>query len=163
MPVELGAVAPDFDLPDQYGQRRRLSALRGRNVLLVFFPLAFSGLCAGELCELRDDLPSFVNEYTATLAVSVDSPYAARVFAEQEGYTFPLLSDFWPHGEVAGSYGVFNSERGFANRASFIIDRDGVVRYALVNRPGEPRDADEYRRVLAGLAPRPTAAICSTA
>ena len=163
MPVGLGAVAPDFDLSDQHGQRRRLSALRGRNVLLMFFPLAFSGLCAGELCELRDDLASFVNEHTATLAVSVDSPYAVRVFAEQEGYTFPLLSDFWPHGEVAGRYGVFNSERGFANRASFIIDAEGIVRYALVNGPGEPRDADEYRRVLAGLAPAAPSAICSTA
>jgi peroxiredoxin len=156
MPVEPGAAAPDFDLPDQHGQRRRLSALRGRNVLLVFFPLAFSGLCAGELCELRDDLPSFVNDDTATLAVSVDSPYVARVFAEQQGFTFPLLSDFWPHGEVAERYGVFNAERGFADRASFVIDRQGVVRFTLVNRPGEPRDADDYRRALAALAPRAT-------
>ena len=151
MPVQLGTVAPDFDLPDQHGQRRRLSQLRGRNVLLVFFPLAFSGICTGELCELRDDLQAFDNEHTTTLAVPVDSPYANRVFADQEGLTFPLLSDFWPHGEVARLYEVFNRERGFADRGTFIIDRRGIVRYRTVHRTGEPRDPDVYRKVLAEL------------
>jgi peroxiredoxin len=152
MPIEIGRPAPDFELADQNGQPCRLSDFRGRKqVLLVFYPLAFSGICAGELCELRDDLSAFVNDQTATLAVSVDSPYANRVFADQEGLTFPLLSDFWPHGEVARRYQVFNRERGFADRGTFIIDKQGIIRYQTVNRTGEPRDPDDYRKVLAEL------------
>src|SRR4029453_17730204 len=157
MPIEIGQLAPDFALRDQDGQVRRLSDHRGRrHVVLVFYALAFSGICAAELCELRDDPRVFANEHTATLAISVDTPYAARVFAEQEGLTFPLLSDFWPHGEVARRYGVFNEERGFANRGTFVIDAGGVVRWAIVNRPGEPREAEAYRKALAELpAPPP--------
>lgn len=152
MSIQAGQQAPDFELKDQDGQTRRLSDYRGKkNVLLVFYPLAFSGICTGELCTLRDDLPSFENEDTATLAVSVDSPYVLKAFAEREGYRFALLSDFWPHGEVARTYGVFNDERGFAVRGTFIVDKAGIVRHLTVKPPSEPRDADEYRRVLAGL------------
>jgi peroxiredoxin len=152
MPIEIGQIAPDFALRDQDGQVRRLSDHLGtRHVVLVFYVLAFSGICAAELCELRDDPGVFANDTTATLAISVDSPYAAQVFAEQEGLSFPLLSDFWPHGEVARRYGVLNEERGFANRGTFIVDAQGTVRYAIVNRPGEPRETEAYRKVLAAL------------
>jgi peroxiredoxin len=152
MQIEIGSHAPDFELKDQNGRARCLSNYRGhRNVVLVFYPLAFSGICTTELCELRDDLAVFENDHTATLAVSVDSPYALKAFADEQGYKFTLLSDFWPHGEVARLYGVFNSERGFANRGTFIIDTDGVVRFVQVNSPGEPRDAGAYRAALARL------------
>jgi peroxiredoxin len=152
MPIQVGQPAPDFVLKDQDGQLRRLSDYHGKkNVLLVFYPLAFSGICTGELCQLRDDLPSFENEDTTTLAVSVDSPYVLKAFAEREGYPFGLLSDFWPHGEVARTYGVFNQERGFAIRGTFVVDKQGIVRHLTVNQPSEPRDPDRYRRALAGL------------
>jgi peroxiredoxin (alkyl hydroperoxide reductase subunit C) len=152
MPIQVGLPAPDFVLKDQDGQTRRLSDYSGKkNVLLVFYPLAFSGICTGELCQLRDDLTSFENEDTTILAVSVDSPYVLKAFAEREGYHFGLLSDFWPHGEVARTYGVFNEERGFAIRGTFIVDKEGVVRHLTVNQPSEPRDPDEYRRALAEL------------
>ncbi len=152
MSIQAGQQAPDFELKDQDGQMRRLSDYRGKkHVLLVFYPLAFSGICTGELCQLRDDLESFENEETTTLAVSVDSPYVLKAFAEREGYKFELLSDFWPHGEVARNYGVFNEERGFAVRGTFIVDKEGIVRHLTVQQPSEPRDPDEYRRVLAGL------------
>jgi mycoredoxin-dependent peroxiredoxin len=152
MAIHVGQEAPDFALKDQDGQMRRLSDFRGKkNVLLVFYPLAFSGICTGELCQLRDDLPSFENDDTTTLAVSVDSPYVLKAFAEREDYRFALLSDFWPHGEVARAYGVFNEERGFAIRGTFVVDKGGIVRHVTVNQPSEPRDPDEYRSALAKL------------
>lgn len=152
MQIETGSQAPDFELADQNGRALRLSSHRGhKNVVLVFFPLAFSGICTNELCELRDDLAAFENDRTATLAVSVDSPYVLRAFADEQGFKFSLLSDFWPHGEVARRYGVFNGERGFANRGTFIIDTEGVVRYTQVNPPGEPRDLSSYHAALASL------------
>src|SRR5260370_27055791 len=153
MPIEVGALARDFGLRDQNNQEVRLSEFRGRrNVLLVFYPLAFTGTCQGELCAMRDNLSDFVNEDVQVLTVSVDSPYAHKVWAEREGYDFPLLADFWPHGAVAQAYGVFNEERGFANRGTFLIDRDGVVRFAEMNQPGQPRDQDAWRKALSLLA-----------
>ncbi len=153
MPIQVGQEAPDFSLKDQDGQVRQLSEFRERkNVMLVFYPLAFSGICTAELCQLRDDLPSFNNDDTVTLGVSVDSPYVLKAFAESQGYTFPLLSDFWPHGATAKTYGVFNEERGIAVRGTFIIDKQGIVRYEVVNAPTEPRDPDGYRKALGALS-----------
>jgi mycoredoxin-dependent peroxiredoxin len=150
--IEVGAAAPDFVLKDQNNQEVRLSDFRGhRSVLLVFYPLAFTGTCQGELCAVRDNLSDFANEDVQVLTVSVDSPYSHKVWADREGYDFPLLSDFWPHGAVAQAYGVFNEERGFANRGTFLIDRDGVVRFAEMNEPGRARDQDGWRKALAQL------------
>ncbi|HEX6969656.1 MAG TPA: peroxiredoxin [Micromonosporaceae bacterium] len=152
MPIEVGTEAPDFVLKDQNNQEVRLSAFRGeRNVLLVFYPLAFTGLCQGELCEVRDNLNEYVNDDTQVLTVSVDSVFAHKVWADREGFQFPLLSDFWPHGAVAQAYGVFNEERGIANRGTFIIDKQGIVRFAEMNMPGEARDQEAWRKALAAL------------
>lgn len=152
MPVEAGHEAPDFTLRDQNGTDVTLSSFRGsKNVVLVFFPWAFSGKCAGELCVLRDRLPDFDNDDTITLAVSCDAMFSQRVFAERDGYPFPLLSDHWPHGAVAATYGVFVEEKGAAQRGTFIIDKAGVVRWSVIQGIGEPRDAGEYAKVLAEL------------
>jgi Peroxiredoxin len=149
MPIEVGAAAPDFVLKDQNNQEVRLSDFRGvKNVLLVFYPLTFTGICQGELCQVRDNLSEFVNDSVQLLAISVDSSYSHRIWADREGYEFPLLADFWPHGEVAQAYGVFNEERGFANRGTFLIDRSGTVRYAEMNLPGEARDQNAWRKAL---------------
>jgi mycoredoxin-dependent peroxiredoxin len=153
MPIEVGAEAPDFLLKDQNNQDVRLSDFRGgKNVLLVFYPLAFTGTCQGELCAVRDNLNDFVNDNVQVLTVSVDSVFAHKVWADREGYEFPLLADFWPHGAVAQAYGVFNDERGFANRGTFLIDRDGVVRFAEMNMPGEARDQDAWRKAMEELS-----------
>jgi mycoredoxin-dependent peroxiredoxin len=153
MPLEVGAEAPDFVLKDQNNQEVRLSDFRGRrNVLLVFYPLAFTGTCQGELCSVRDNLGDFVNDSTQVLTVSVDSPYSHKVWAEQQGYDFPLLADFWPHGGVALTYGVFNAERGFANRGTFLIDKAGVIRFVELNGPGQARDQDAWRKAIDSLA-----------
>ncbi|WP_434741153.1 peroxiredoxin [Micromonospora sp. SH-82] len=153
MPIEVGAQAPDFVLKDQNNQEVKLSDFRGkRTVLLVFYPLAFTGVCRGELCEVRDNLNQYVNDDVQVLTVSVDSVYAHKIWADQEGYQFPLLADFWPHGAVAQSYGVFNDVAGIANRGTFVIDRDGVVRFAEMNLPGEARDQEAWRKALAETA-----------
>jgi peroxiredoxin (alkyl hydroperoxide reductase subunit C) len=149
MPIGVGVEAPDFILKDQNNQDVRLSDFRGRRtVLLVFYPLAFTGTCQGELQQIRDSVGDFVNDAVQILTVSVDSPYSHKVWAEREGFDFPLLADFWPHGAVAQAYGVFNPERGFANRGTFVIDRSGVVRFAEMNGPGQARDLDAWRKAL---------------
>ena len=147
----LGDAAPDFELLNQFGEPVRLSELRGRNVVLVFFPFAFSGICTGELCEIRDNLALFEDADAVVLGISVDSKFTQRAYAEKEGYAFDLLADFWPHGAVAGEYGVFDAESGMARRGTFIIDAGGVVRYVVVNPRGQARDFNEYRAALAGL------------
>jgi mycoredoxin-dependent peroxiredoxin len=150
MSAEVGCEAPDFELKDQHGQPVKLSDYRGeRNVLLVFYPFAFTGVCTGELAAIRDE-PSFGDD-AQVLTVSVDSVYVQRVFAERENLTYPLLSDFWPHGAVAQAYGVFDDERGCALRGTFVIDKDGVVRWKVVNDLPDARDVGEYLKVLAEL------------
>jgi peroxiredoxin (alkyl hydroperoxide reductase subunit C) len=152
MAIEVGAEAPDFVLKDQNNQEVRLSDFRGqRNVLLVFYPLAFTGVCGGELCEVRDNLNDFSNDRVQVLTISVDSVFAHKVWADKEGFTFPMLSDFWPHGAVASSYGVFDPERGIANRGTFLIDRAGIVRFAEMNPPPIARDQDAWRKALDAL------------
>lgn len=147
----VGLPAPDFELINQYGEPVRLSSFAGRNVVVVFYPFAFSGICTGELCEIRDNLAAFEDADAAVLAVSVDSKFSLRAYAAQEQYSFDLLADFWPHGAVASAYGVFDPESGMALRGTFIIDGDGVIRYTVVNPRGQARDLAEYRAGLAGL------------
>jgi len=152
MPVEVGQEAPDFTLRDQNREEVTLSGFRGRkSVLLVFYPFAFSGICSSELCQVRDELPSFEGDDVQVIGISVDSPYALKSWSVQEGYLFPLLSDLWPHGEVARRYGVFNETAGMANRGTFLIDRSGIVRFAEVNEPGEARDQSAWHRAMADL------------
>jgi mycoredoxin-dependent peroxiredoxin len=152
MAVEVGQEAPDFELRNQHGQPVRLSSFRGaKNVVLVFYPLAFSGVCSSELCALRDDFPEVAQDDTELLTVSVDSVYVLRKWSDTEGFQFGLLSDFWPHGGVASLYGVFNADRGLALRGTFIIDKAGVVRWKVVNPIPEARDIAEYQKALAAL------------
>src|SRR3954452_6949047 len=134
MTVEVGDTAPDFELKDQHGTPVKLSDFRGKkNVVLVFYPLAFSGVCTGELCAIRDELPTLGGDDVQVLAVSVDSMFAQRAWSEKENYQFPLLADVWPHGDVAKAYGIFDDKLVLATRGTFIIDRTGVVRWKVVN------------------------------
>jgi peroxiredoxin len=150
--VEVGAVAPDFSLKDQNNEVVTLSQFKGkRNVVLIFYPLTFTGVCQGELCSVRDDLGSLQNDDVQVLAVSVDSAYSHKVWAADQGYEFPLLADFWPHGEVAKAYGVFDEAKGFAVRGTFVIDKEGVVRWKVVNAIPDARDQAEYLKALAAL------------
>jgi mycoredoxin-dependent peroxiredoxin len=153
MPLEVGQEAPDFTLRDQNREEVTLSSFRGRkSVLLVFYPFAFSRICTAELCQVRDELPRYQNDEVQILGISVDHPYALRSYAERDGYRFPLLADFWPHGEVARAYGVFNEIGGMANRGTFLVDREGIIRFAEMNAPGEARDQAAWHRALDALA-----------
>lgn len=152
MTLVVGSVAPDFSLVNQFGETVTLEQFRGvRPVVLVFFPLAFSGTCTGELCELRDNLALFADDDVELIGISVDNKASLRAWAEQEGYNFTLLADFWPHGEVARRYGVFLDDKGYATRGTFVIDVSGVIRSLFVTAPGEARPLSSYRDALAQL------------
>jgi peroxiredoxin len=152
-PLRVGEVAPDFALRDQHGATISLSSYRGHKaVVVMFYPFAFSGVCTGELCAVRDQLPTFESDDVQVLAVSCDPVFALRAFADRDGLTFPLLSDFWPHGAVAQAYGVLDAERGCSVRSTFIVDAQGVLRWSVHNALPEARDLAEQARVLAGLA-----------
>jgi mycoredoxin-dependent peroxiredoxin len=150
--LEVGDTAPDFTLKDQHNGEVTLASFKGNQaVVLLFYPATFTGVCRGELRAVQDDLATFQNDKVQVLAVSVDSPFSNKVWAEQEGFTFPILSDFWPHGAVAQAYGVFNDVVGRATRGTFVIDREGVVRWVVVNAIPDARDHSEYATVLATL------------
>jgi mycoredoxin-dependent peroxiredoxin len=150
--LAIGTPAPDFTCKDQNGQPIGLSGYRDvKNVLLVFFPLAFTGICQGELDEIRDHLPDYQNDATVALAISVGPPPTHKVWCAQSDFLFPVLSDFWPHGAVAQDYGVFNADAGFANRGTFVIDRSGIIRFAECKEPGEARDQGVWTAALAAL------------
>lgn len=154
MALENDTQAPDFELLNQFGECIQLSRYRGEKpVALVFFPLAFSRICRGELCELRDNLSLFVDAGVELIGISVDSKHTLRAWGDEEGYTFNLLADFWPHGAVAKEYGVFLEDKGFANRATFLIDRCGIIRASFITAPGEARSLGAYRASLAELQP----------
>jgi peroxiredoxin len=152
-PLSVGDVAPDFTLKDQNGQDVTLSSFKGvKNVVVVFYPFAFSGICTGELCEIRDNLGAFVSDEVQVLAISTDHMFSQRAWADKEGYFFPLLSDFWPHGAVAESFGVLNDKAGAALRGTFLLDREGVVRWTLINEIGQGRDFTGYHEALRELS-----------
>ena len=154
MPVETGQEAPDFTLKDQDGDDVTLASFRGaQNVVVVFYPFTFSGVCEGELCSLRDEMSDFESVKAQVLAISCDSRHAQKRWAVEKGFTFPLLSDFWPHGAVARAYGVFNEQLGCANRATFVVDIDGkVVDTFASENLGTPRERAEYADALAKLS-----------
>ena len=151
--IDPGDAAPDFTLRDQFGQDVTLSSFRGtKAVALFFYPYAFSGVCSGEMTEIRDRLDEFLTFDTEILGISCDAIHAVRAFADQDGLNFPLLSDFWPHGEVARAYGVFDDTKGSPRRSSFVIDKDGIVRWSVHNPSPEGRDLDEHLSQLQSLA-----------
>jgi mycoredoxin-dependent peroxiredoxin len=147
-----GSEAPDFTARNQHGEELRLSEFRGRsNVVLVFYPYAFSGVCTSELGEIRDNLTVFGTAGAEVLAISCDPIYTLRAYADAQRLEFSLLTDFWPHGAVASSYGVFDADRGCAVRGTFVIDRAGIVRWSVVNALPDARSLDDYTAALARL------------
>lgn len=145
-------MAPDFTLPDIAGEPFALSSLRGKKVVLMFFPFAFTGVCTGELCAIRDNENDFIDDDTVVVSVSCDSRYTLQNFVNAENFTHVFLSDFWPHGEVSKTYGVFNDERGMAIRGTFILDREGVVQWSVANQPPNARSTAEYKSALSQIA-----------
>ncbi len=152
MTLTIGNAVPDFELKNQHGEKVSLASFKGqKNVVVLFYPFAFSGTCTGELCALRDDLEAFQNDNVQLLAISCDPMYAQRAFADKEGYKFPVLTDFWPHGAVAKSFGVFREDPGCATRGTFVIDKSGILRWQIVNSPGDARNITDYKAAIAAL------------
>ncbi|WP_028651568.1 peroxiredoxin [Nocardioides halotolerans] len=150
--LQLGGPAPDFTLRDQFGQDVTLSSYRDRKaVVLVFYPFAFSGVCTGEMAGIRRRLADFLTFDSEVLAISCDPIYALRAFADADGLNFPLLSDFWPHGEVTRAYEVFDEQRGAPRRSSYVVDKEGLLRWAVHNPSSEGRDLEEHLRQLQAL------------
>lgn len=141
-PPAVGAIPPDFTLPSTSGDRVTLSSLRGKPVLIAFFPLAFSPTCTAELCEMRDDWDAFVSRGVTVLPISVDSTYSLKEYKQKYGMKVDLLSDF--KREVSTLYGVLNEDRFFSNRAYFLIDSSGKISWAHVEEnPGLKRSNQE--------------------
>jgi len=152
MTLSVGDTAPDFTLNDSDRQPFTLSEHRGSPVLVVFYPFAFSGICTGELCQLRDELGTYTDAGVRVVAVSCDPAPALKAWKTEQGFDFPLLSDFWPHGEVAKAYGAFFETAGMANRGTFLVDADGKVAFAEVNGPGDARAQSGWKDAVAALA-----------
>ena len=151
MSLSVGDSAPEFSLPDQDKQVVSLAELRGTPTLLVFYPFAFSGICTGELCQLRDELSTYSDAGVKVVAISTDPTFTLKAWREQQGFGFPLVSDFWPHGEVAKAYGVFNEKAGMALRGTFLVDAEGKIAFAEVNQPGDAREQSGWKDAVAQL------------
>ena len=152
MSISVGDTAPEFSLPDQDRQVVSLAELRGAPVLVVFYPFAFSGLCTGELCQLRDELADYTGAGVEVLAVSTDPVFTLKAWKDAQGFEFSLLSDFWPHGATAQAYGVFHDQAGMALRATFLVDAEGKVAFAEVNQPGDARAQSGWKDAVSQLA-----------
>jgi peroxiredoxin len=149
MAVEVGQEAPDFTLRDENGEEVPLSSLRGRNVVLIFFPAAFSGICTKELHTATDLAERYGAAGAEVFGVSVDSPYALKAFKRDEGLAVRFLADNHPKGEMSAAYDAYIPEAGVATRATYVIDKDGQVAYKAVNHPGEQRDQEAIVEALA--------------
>ncbi|MCT1601163.1 peroxiredoxin [Kocuria sp. p3-SID1433] len=154
--IEIGQFAPDFTLTNQYGEDVTLAEHLGRPVALVFYPFAFSSVCTGEMCQLQDMMDEVQEADALLLAVSTDSQYVLKAFSREESLEFDLLSDFWPHGETARAFGVFDETTGMASRTTFLIDADGIVLDRFTSEITSQRPVERYREALAKL-PAPTA------
>jgi peroxiredoxin len=156
MSAELGSTAPDFTLVDQDRQPVTLGALRGRPVVLAFFPAAFSSVCTKELCTFRDGMSQLSKARAQVYGISVDTFFTLKAFHDAQGFTFPLLSDF--NKTAIRDYGVFNEDmiglKGIAKRAVFVIDKDGVVRHREVLE--DARNEPDYQKVFTTLSGLPS-------
>lgn len=152
MTAEVGQPAPDFTLMDHERNKISLSELRGKKTLIVFFPFAFSRVCQGELCTIRDNLHSFETADANVVAISCDHFFSNRAWTEKEGFGFRILSDYWPHGAVARAFGCFNEQVGCAMRATFVLDDEGIVRAIISTEEiGQAREFDNYQEALAAI------------
>ena len=152
MPVDVGSKAPDFTLIDEERQPVKLSEQQGRPVVLAFFPAAFSSVCTKELCTFRDSLARLNEAKAQVYGISVDTFFTLKAFHDQQGYNFPLLSDF--NKQTIRDYGVFNEDmiglKGIAKRAVFVIDKDGIVRHREVLE--DARNEPDYGAVFTAVA-----------
>ena len=152
MPAEIGQPAPAFELVDQTRSLVSLESLLGKKSLIKFIPFPFTGVCEGEVCEVRDNLASLTDLDTNIVVITCDTVPSNTRWATELGVSFPILSDFWPHGAVAQAYGCFNEAIGVAMRSTYVLDEDGIVR-DIVATPvlREARSMAAYHESLASI------------
>ncbi len=146
-----GTIAPDFALPSAPGRRLELRSLRGRPVVLAFYPADFSPVCTDQMALYQAVLPEFERFEAQLLGISVDGAWCHRAFAKDRGIRYPLLADFEPKGEVSRAYGVYREDQGESRRALFVLDEEGVVRWSQVPDPDRNPGADGILRALESL------------
>lgn len=152
MAAKIGHPAPGFDLPDQAGNRVTLESFRGQRTVVVFIPFPFTGVCEGELCTIRDRLSTLNALQADVVVITCDTRPVNKRWSDENGFEFPVLSDFWPHGVVAQMYGAFNDTLGCANRYTFILDEDHIVRDVIhTDELGTAREFDAYATALTAL------------
>ena len=152
MPLRAGDMAPDFALKDHEGKEFRLSELRGKRVLLSFHPLAWTGVCAKQMQSLEANAETFASLNTVPVGISIDSVPTKKAWAEDLGIKkVRLLSDFWPHGQVAKLYGIFKEDTGFSQRANVIVDENGKIVFFKVYELSQLPDIQEIITVLKGV------------
>ena len=151
MTLKVGSKAPDFSLPNQDREPVSLEDLRGSRSVIVFIPFAFTKTCEGELCQIRDEFSLFEAAGARVVVITCNALHANRVWAEQHGFEFDILSDWWPHGEVSRKYDTFNEAFGYAERTTYFLDADGVITdVARSDELGVARDWETYRDALLG-------------
>jgi Peroxiredoxin len=152
MALQPGQPAPDFTLYDSDKKKVSLQDYRGKKIVLLFFPFAFSSVCTKEMCEVRDNMARFNKVDAQVLGISVDSLYTLAKFKDDQQLNFPLLSDF--NKEISASYHSLHEEfnynmKGVSKRSAFVIDREGVIRYAAVqDNPGQMPDFEAIQKAL---------------
>ncbi len=148
MTLKVGDVAPDFTLQNENGEPVTLSKLRGKNVVLVFYPLDFSPICTGELRGIKGNAAKYAERNAQVYGISVDSRFTHAAFKAAEGLPVSLLADFHPKGAVSELYGVYMDKAGISMRGTFVIDKDGVIRGVTIQGPGEARNEAAYFEAL---------------
>jgi peroxiredoxin (alkyl hydroperoxide reductase subunit C) len=152
LPAEIGQPAPDFSLRDQDNQTVTLEDLKGHKAVIVFIPFPFSGVCSDELCAIRDDYSSLEGLDAKVVVITPGQRFTTAAWKQQHNLPFQILSDYWPHGATAQAYGVFNEQMGVPTRASFVLDKDGVVREIIRSEAiPQPREHAAYERALAAI------------
>ena len=155
-PLKAGTLAPDFSLPSTPDQKVALSEFRGRPVVLVFYPADWSPVCGDQLALYNELLQDFSELGAEIIGISVDGVWCHIAFSKDRRYRFPLLSDFEPKGAVARQYGVYREHEGESERALFVIDSDGVIRWSYVSPIGVNPGAEGILKALESLAKKPT-------
>ena len=156
MAIQTGQQAPEFTLRDSDKQEIKLGDYKGKNVVLLFFPLAFTGVCTAELCSLRDNMTTYNNLDAQVLAISVDSLFTLDKFKKEQGFNFPLLSDF--NKEVSAAYGSLYENfvldmKGVSKRSAFVLDKEGVVKYVeVLEDAGKIPDFEKIQETLQSLS-----------
>lgn len=129
--MHVGAAAPAFELVDQNNNTVSSESFRGSNTLVVFIPFPFTGICDDEACTIRDNLAELESLNANVVVITVHARPVNKRWADENDFSFPVLSDYWPHGETAKAYGAFNQTAGAANRYTFVLDADGIVRHII--------------------------------